>query len=164
MSNVRKTLTAVAAIALLSLAAACDGGDGGAGVASGTSGKDKPAAVSTVTDGADDSGTKDADDSGTKSAAGGADNPAVCAEAVAATGDFMTKVMMAPTDQQSINKAISGHADKLKNLSERADGDLKTALTEMVDAFSQLDVGSTTASEISKKVDVASKKLLKSCS
>ncbi|MFF3666239.1 hypothetical protein [Microtetraspora malaysiensis] len=163
MINVRKTLTAVAAIVLVSLATACNDTDSG-GVASGKSGKDKPAAVSEVAGGADDGGTKGADDGGTEGAAGGAGNPAICAEALAATGAFMSKVMAAPTDHQNINKAISGHADTLKKLSGRADGDLKTALSEMVDAFSQLDVNSATASEVSKKADVASKKLLAACS
>ncbi|WP_433356321.1 hypothetical protein ACQP25_19725 [Microtetraspora malaysiensis] len=159
MSNVRKTLTAVAAIVLVSLTAACNNTDSG-GVASGKSGKDKPAAVSEVADGGADKGTDD----GTKGGAGGAGNPAVCAEAVAATAEFMTKVMAAPTDHQNINKAISGHADRLKKLSARADGDLKKALSEMVDAFSQLDVNSATAGEISKKADAASKKLFAACS
>ncbi|GLW99035.1 hypothetical protein [Microtetraspora sp. NBRC 16547] len=157
MSNLRKTLTAVAAIVLVSLTAACNTTDGGGG---GKSGEGKPAGVSKVAGGADDSGTDD----GTKGVAGGPGNPAICAEAVAATGDFMAKVMAAPTDHESMNKAISGHADTLKKLSERADGGLKAALSEMVDAFSQLDVGSATASEISKKVNLASKKLLAACS
>ncbi|WP_433225963.1 hypothetical protein [Microtetraspora malaysiensis] len=156
MSNVRKTLATVAAIVLVSLTAACNSTDLGGG----TSGEDKPAGVSKVADGGTDKGTDD----DTKGVTGGAGNPAICAEALAATGDFMTKVMAAPTDHQNINKAISGHADTLKKLSGRADGDLKTALSEMVAAFSQLDVNSATVGDVSKKADVASKKLLAACS
>ncbi|XVQ82544.1 hypothetical protein ACQP2K_27280 [Microbispora siamensis] len=143
MINVGKSLTTVAAIVLVSLAAAC-GGDGG-----GRSGDDRAADVTEVAGGG---------------VAGGADNAALCAEAVAASGDFMSKVMAAVADPEGINRAVSDHAGTLKKISERADGDLRTALSEMVDAFSELDVDSVTAAEVSKKADAATKKLMAACS
>ncbi|MGI5156947.1 hypothetical protein [Microbispora sp. CA-102843] len=148
MINVGKSLTAVAAIVLVSLAAAC-GGDGSGGGGSAGSGAGKAADVTEVAGGG---------------AAGGTDNAALCAEAVAASGDFMSKVMAAATDPKGIDKAISDHAGTLKKISERADGDLKTALSEMVDAFSELDVDSVTAAEVGKKADAATKKLMAACS
>ncbi|MEV0970899.1 hypothetical protein [Microtetraspora glauca] len=153
MSNVRKTLTAVAAIVFVSLAAACGSGEGSG---SGRSGDDKAVGAAEVAGGSADGGAG--------GVAGGADNAALCAEAVAASGDFMSKVMAAVADPKGINTAISDHAGTLKKISERADGDLKTALSEMVDALSQLNVDSVTAAEVSKKADAATKKLMAACS
>ncbi|WP_285702833.1 hypothetical protein [Microtetraspora sp. NBRC 16547] len=76
----------------------------------------------------------------------------------------MTKVMAAASDHKGINKAISDHASTLKKISERADGDLEAVLSEMVDAFSQLDVDSVTAADVSREVDAATKKLMAACS
>ncbi|MCC5581582.1 hypothetical protein IMZ11_38870 [Microtetraspora sp. AC03309] len=154
MSNVRTTLTAVAAIVFVSLTAACGSGEGSG---SGRSGGDKAAGAAEVAGGSADGGVGGG-------VAGGADNAALCAEAVAASGDFMSKVMAAVADPKGTNTAISDHVGTLKKISERADGDLKTALSEMVDALSQLNVDSVTAAEVSKKADAATKKLMAACS
>ncbi|WP_248959297.1 hypothetical protein [Sphaerisporangium perillae] len=65
------------------------------------------------------------------SACGGGSTKAVCDDAVKAFQDYSTQAAAGAGDLAGFNKATADLAVKLKDLSGKADGELKTTLTDL---------------------------------
>ncbi|WP_182877692.1 hypothetical protein [Microbispora sp. H10670] len=103
-------------------------------------------------------------------AACGGGQTAVCEEATKAFTDYSTKAAAAAGDIKGLNTATGDLAAQLKDLSGKADGDLKVALAGMADSWGsfKIDLSDPAAaaklSEFGKKATQATQELASACS
>ncbi|MBP2705142.1 hypothetical protein JOL79_15105 [Microbispora sp. RL4-1S] len=103
-------------------------------------------------------------------ACGGSDQASVCQEATKAFTDYSTKAGASAGNIDGINSATADLAATLKDLSGKADGDLKTALTGMADSWAafKIDVSDPAAAgkltEFATKATEATRQLASACS
>ncbi|MEZ0073881.1 hypothetical protein [Planotetraspora sp. GP83] len=106
----------------------------------------------------------------TAACGGGGDKAAVCQEAIKAFTDYSSKAGASAGNLEAINTATADLASTLKNLSGKADGDLKTALAGMADSWAafKLDVSDPAAAakmtEFATKATQATQELGTACS
>lgn len=95
---------------------------------------------------------------------------AICEEATKAFTDYSTKAASAAGDIKGFNSATSDLAATLKDLSGKADGDLKTALAGMADSWGdfKIDLSDPAAAakltEFGQKATQATQELATACS
>ncbi|GAA0367061.1 hypothetical protein GCM10009530_16170 [Microbispora corallina] len=103
-------------------------------------------------------------------ACGGSAQASVCQEATQAFTDYSTKAGASAGNIDGINTATKDLAAKLKDLSGKADGDLKTALVGMADSWAsfKIDVSDPGAaaklSQFATKATQATQDLAAACS
>ena len=117
-----RLLSAAAAALLLSLTAACDAGtsDGGDGRASAAQEQATGGGGTDTTDSQSSSG------GGSDTSSGGADKGEICDKARQALTRFSDRAASAVGDHSVFNKAAEDLSAELKELSDQADGELKT--------------------------------------
>jgi hypothetical protein len=105
------------------------------------------------------------------SACGGGDTKAVCDSAIKAFQDYGTQAAAGAGNLDSWNKATADLAAKLKDLSGKADGDLKTTLTDLSTSWGGFKINtadpSAAATELPKfatKATEGTQKLALNCS
>ncbi|MEV4460305.1 hypothetical protein ACWEQG_26020 [Microbispora sp. NPDC004025] len=103
-------------------------------------------------------------------AACGSGKATVCKEAVEALTGYSSKVASAAADVDGFNTATGKLATQFKDLSGKADGDLKVALAGMADSWGsfKLDLSDPNAAtklvEFGQKAQQASQQLASACS
>ncbi|GII63814.1 hypothetical protein Skr01_38990 [Sphaerisporangium krabiense] len=101
---------------------------------------------------------------------GGGSTKAVCEDALKAFQDYSTQAAAGAGNLEAFNTATAGLAAKLKDLSGKADGDLKATLTDLSTTWGgiKIDVSNpTAATELTKlttQATDATQRLAKNCS
>jgi hypothetical protein len=97
-------------------------------------------------------------DSGTGTASGGGlDKAAICDKARQALQDFSQNAGASAGDFSAYNKAVEQLSTELDNLAGQADGDLKSALSEMSTTFGSFTIDAGNPVESAQKVLDAAK-------
>lgn len=158
-------LMVAAAATLLSLTAACDVGSGTA--SGGDAGVDAAASVAQGenADGGSDAGGEDG------ASGGGADNAAVCRDAIQALKKFSESASVTSADNfDSFNSAAQELSTELKTLAGQSDGELKSTLTSMAKAWGDLKVDTSDLAgsasrmlEATQQVSEQNRKLVSAC-
>ncbi|MFO7250750.1 MAG: hypothetical protein DIU60_008360 [Actinomycetes bacterium] len=161
-----RLLSAAAAALLLSLTAACDAGtsDGGDGRASAAQEQATGGGGTDTTDSQSSSG------GGSDTSSGGADKGEICDKARQALTRFSDRAASAVGDHSVFNKAAEDLSAELKELSDQADGELKTTLAAMARSWGSLkiDTSDLTASanamtEATKQISEQTRNLITAC-
>jgi signal transduction protein with GAF and PtsI domain len=104
-------------------------------------------------------------------ACGAGSTAAICTDATKALTDYSSSVAASASNLENLNKANEELAAKFTELAGKADGDLKSSLTKIADAWAgfKIDASDPAAamskvSEFSKKATDAAQELQKACS
>ncbi|MEU9885215.1 hypothetical protein [Sphaerisporangium sp. NPDC051011] len=102
---------------------------------------------------------------------GGGDTKAVCQDAIKAMQDYSTQAAAGGANLEGFNKANSDLAAKLKDLSDKADGDLKTTLADLSTSWGGMKIdmsdpakAATELPKMATKATEAMQKLTTTCS
>lgn len=103
----------------------------------------------------------------TTACAGGARRE-ICDEATKVFTEYSAKMSSAAGDLNSINKVMTDFSAELAELSSKADGELKNALSKMSESFGAIDASDpkalTKATELPTKINEGTRELISACS